>query len=98
MMYIAFHYRLPGDPIDPKGEKPGSWKAFPDKLQANAWIGRRKQKTSTSPQGGRILAGDFSLSDRDGIALLYDRGVAELIPQSLAKAIAAYLRYKSLPV
>lgn len=96
-MYIAFHYRLPGDRIDPKAELPGSWKAFPDKLQANAWIGHRKQKTPTSPQGGRILTGDFSLDNRDGIAILNDRGVSELIPQSLAKAIAAYLRYKSLP-
>lgn len=100
-MYIAFHYRLPGDPVDPKAETAGSYKLFTDHGSADAWISHRKKKTATSPQGGWIcFASALSkCSETDVMGFTYVLVGAKMIPcpLSLKAAIVAYLRYKSLP-
>lgn len=100
--YIAFHYRLPGDPVDPKAETQGSYKLFPGQGAAQAWVNHRVKKTATSPQGSVVLRADmvdrYFTHEVISWGKVFDCGNGpQPFPASLKLAIAAYRQYKSLP-
>lgn len=88
MVIVAFHYRLPADPL---GQPEGCWREFDRFLPANAWLFKRQNKTPTSPKGGSV----FTFKNLDDIPVTAEQwqNTGEVCP-ALHKAIVSYCRYK----
>lgn len=89
MIVVAFHYRLPGDPL---GQPEGAWREFDGMIKAGGWLFQRSNKTATSPKGCNVYCFK-ALTDIPKYADQWEGWLD--MPPSLMKAIVSYCKYKN---
>lgn len=88
MIIVAFHYRLPGDPL---GQPAGCWKEFATFALASEWLSKRATKTDTSPKGTSVFSFK-TLAEIPAAAEDWPH-VKDCCP-ALYQALVSYIRYK----
>lgn len=109
LIFVAFHFRIPGDPLDLKGNRhQACYKEFDQDKNAVNWLRLRAAKTKTSPQGQfvTVICADWDFKRLrkhfvDGVIqhpVVDTVYVGPLAPwcENLHRGIKAYLHWKSL--